>query len=408
MRVILSMFGTFSSFFKTLVWDKSSFKFALGVWLGLSFSIAVILSTIGLMDGFVSSMRSGLKQSSGDLSFYSRSGFFTLEKESLRMLKDLGVKDLSASIETQAFIVHSETSKGISIKGINAASFERVTSKKLPIQKGSVVLGDELAEALGLTLGDEVVLVLAKGNKELEGLPLLKRFKVSGVIDHGIYQKDLRYVYMEKTDLSKMLGVGERVNLYSFNLPKSLEPEDESLRPAAIDSLRFKIEDILGIDFRVKPYWYDFSSLLEAVEIEKLTIGLILQVIVVISIFNVLSFVTFLNERKSREIFLFQALGMSSKRLRRTWLSLVLSLWVISCSFSLVFVKIFDFALGNLSVLQLPGDVYYLGSLKLSLDLGDYFLVFSGALVWLILIVAFALYRMNKRSVLHGLRKEFA
>jgi len=402
------MFRIFSSFFKTLVWDKSSFKFALGVWLGLSFSIAVILSTIGLMDGFVSAMRTGLKQSSGDLSFYSRGGFFQMEPKTLDSLKEMGIEEMTASIETQAFVVHNETSKGISIKGVDALSFKKVTSKELGLEPDSVVVGDELASSLGIGVGDEIVLVLAKGNKELQGLPLLKRFRVSGVVDHGIYQKDLRYVYMNRSELAQMLGVGSKVNLYAFNLPKEREPTNKEQRPAAIDRLRFEVEDTLGIDFRVKPYWYDFSSLLEAVEIEKLTIGLILQVIVVISIFNVLSFVTFLNERKSREIFLFQALGMSASRLRKTWLSLVLCLWVISCAFSLAFVELFDFALGNLSVLQLPGDVYYLGTLSLSLDRGDYLLVFSGALVWLVLIVAFALYRMNKKSVLHGLRKEFA
>ncbi len=402
------MLGIFSSFFKTLVWDRSSFKFALGVWLGLSFSIAVILSTIGLMDGFVSSMRKGLKNSSGDLSFYSRSGFFKLEEDELSLLKKLGVEEFSASIETQAFIVHDETSKGISIKGIDISSFEKITTKKITLGEGSVALGDELANALGLNIGDEVVLVLAKGNKDLEGLPLLKRFKVSGIVDHGIYQKDLRFVYMKREELSQMLGVGDNVNMYAFNLPKKLEPLDQGKRASVVDSLRFKVEDILGIDYRVKPYWYNFSALLEAVEIEKVTIGLILQIIVVISIFNVLSFVTFLNERKSREIFLFQALGMSAGHLRRSWLSLVLFLWVISCAFSLVFVRAFNFALMNFSFLKVPGDVYYLGSLSLSLDFGDYLLVFSGALIWLFIIVAFALYRMNKQSVLHGLRKEFS
>ena len=55
------MMKTFSRFSKTLLWDKASFKFAIGVWLGLSFSIAVILSTIGIMDGFITTMKSGPK-----------------------------------------------------------------------------------------------------------------------------------------------------------------------------------------------------------------------------------------------------------------------------------------------------------------------------------------------------------
>jgi len=401
------MLKVFSSFSKTLIWDRSSLKFAIGVWLGLSFSIGVILSTIGLMDGFVSSMRQGLRQSSGDVFFYSRSGFFKLNERNEQLIRELGVTEMTGIIESQAFIVAGASSKGISVKGVDGKEFSKLTTKEIYPEPGKVIIGDELAKVLRLSIGDDIVLVLAKGNKEMDGLPLLNRFKVQGIIDHGIHQKDLRLVYVDIHDLSKLLDVSDRVNVYALNLPKLSEGEPLK-RPEKINNLRYNLEEILGIDFRVKPYWYDYHSLLEAVQIEKVTIGIILQIIVVISIFNVLSFVTYLNEKRSREIFLFQALGMSAAKLRKSWMLLVFNLWVASCLFSVFFVYLFDYLLGNLSILNLPGDVYYLGRLKLNLDIWDYGVVFTSALAWLVLIVAIALYRMNKSSILSGLRKEFS
>ncbi len=393
-----------NTFTKTLILDRSNFKFALGVWLGLSFSIAVILSTIGIMDGFTKSMRSGLQSSMGDIYFYSRSGFFELDEDQKKSIEEMDLKDLTGYIESQAFLVFEESSKGISVKGINAKEFQKLSGLEINPEKESIVVGSELAEQLRLKVGDEVVIVLAKGNKGMEGLPSLSRFKISGIITHGIYEKDLRFVYMDREELAQILGVGSKVNVYAVNLKERNQKDVTTI----IENYRFELEDKLGIDFRVKPYWYDYGSLLEAVEIQKLTIGLVLQVIVVVSIFNVLSFITFLDDRRSQQIFLFQALGMGPRDIRRTWYSIITILWLLSCAFSQVFVKIFDFALANLSILQLPGSVYNLERIKLSISLSDYVLVFTSTLFWMFIILSFALYRMSKKSILSGLREEFA
>ena len=400
------MFNSFNTFTKTLILDRSSFKFGIGVWLGLSFSIAVILSTIGIMDGFSRSMREGLQNSMGDLYFYSRSGFFELNENQQEEIESLGLKNLTGYIESQAFLVFKENSKGISIKGVDGEKFSSLSGMDIHPKAGELIIGSELAKQLSIKVGDELVIVLAKGNKELDGLPSLRRFKVQGIAHHGIYQKDLRFVYMNLAELSLMLGVDHKVNVYAVNVNEDQRNAENFTD--IIEDYRFQVEDMLGIDYRVKPFWYDFGSLLEAVEIQKITIGLILQVIVVVSIFNVLAFITFLDEKRSREIFLFQALGMGPGQLRMTWYGLIIVLWLLSCLFSLVLVEIFDYALQNLTILQLPGDVYSLAQLKLSLSFNDYILVFLSALFWLFLIISFALYRMTKKSILSGLREEFA
>ncbi len=393
-----------NTFTKTLVLDRSNFKFAIGVWLGLSFSMAVILSTIGIMDGFTTSMRSGLQSSTGDLYFYSRSGFFELNAQEKEDILSMGLENLTGYIESQAFLVFEGSSKGISVKGIDSKEFHGLSGLSIEAKAGSIVLGSELASQLKLKIGDEVVVVLAKGNKGMDGLPSLNRFSVSGIVNHGIYEKDLRFVYMDRTQLAHILGVKGKVNVYAVNL-KDHKQEDIT---KVIENYRFELEDKLGIDYRVKPYWYDYGSLLEAVEIQKLTIGLVLQVIVVVSIFNVLSFITFLDDRRSQQIFLFQALGMGPRDIRKAWYSIITLLWLLSCAFSQVFVEIFDLALANLSFLQLPGSVYNLERIKLSISAADYVLVFVSTLFWMFLILSFALYRMSRKSILSGLREEFA
>ena len=137
-------------------------------------------------------------------------------------------------------------------------------------------------------------------------------------------------------------------------------------------------------------------------------IGLILQLVVVISIFNVLAFIIFLNEKRSKEIFLIKALGLSQSRITKIWSTLIFVGWILSCGLSMVFVQVFDWALINLSILKLPGNIYHLGRLKISLETMDYIFVFSLTLIWLVAISGFLLLRLKKRPILEGLRKEFA
>ncbi len=401
---------------KTPVWalfrvffsDRSSKRFALGVWLGLSFSIAVILSTIGLMDGFDYTLKKGLKRSLGDVYFYSRDGFFTFSDELKLELKDLGAQAMAPHIQTEAFAVREGLSRGISVRGIEPYNFNRVTELKIDLKPGEAVIGTELAKVFDLKPGKDIVLALAKGNRGIENLPLLKRYRVKSIIQHKIYQKDLRLVYVDLKELADLLDSQGKVNVVALKLSdKKIGIRGQYQQWLMVQNFVFELEEVLGLDYRVKPYWYDFQTLLEAVEIEKLTIGLILQIIVVISIFNVLAFIIFLNEKRSQELFLFRALGLSQRKVIKVWFKVIMVLWIASCLLSVGMVRFFNWALTDWSFFQLPGDIYYLGRLELVISFKSYIFVFLIALGWLLFFSFFSFWRLKGKSILYGLRREF-
>lgn len=396
--------------FFSLFFDSQARKFVLGVLVGLSFSIGVILCTIGLMDGFVYSLKEGLKNATGEISITSDNGFFKINK--VKPIFDyLKVDRVSYSILSEGFIVSDDQSKGVSIVGINDQDFNAITGMNVKLETGAIVLGESLAKSLNAKKGNEVVIALANGNKESADLPQLHSFPVVGTVTHNVYEKDSRIIYIKLTELQEILNSQEKVNSISLNIPASFKMDngDEfSDRQTAIEEYSLLLEGELGIEYRVKPYWYDFHYLLKAVDIEKNTISLILQVIVLISIFNVIAFVKFLNERKAREFFLYRALGMSQKKINKLWMLFIAFIWTTSCLASLVFVELFKWALNNVSYLELPADVYYLSSLELLIQPEQVALVFGLALVWLVMAYGISIWRIKKKSLLHGLRKEFS
>ena len=71
--------GSTWSIFKIISEGRAATRFLVAALLSFSFSISVILSTIGLMDGFEISLRNSLKGSSGDFQVTSTKGYFLLE-----------------------------------------------------------------------------------------------------------------------------------------------------------------------------------------------------------------------------------------------------------------------------------------------------------------------------------------
>lgn len=385
--------------------SKSGKRFFVGVILGLSFSIAVILSTIGIMDGFERSLRQGLKKASGDLTINSRTGFFHFSKEMESTLTEVHIEKFSALVQTESFLVYKNNSQGVLIRAIND-SYKELVGLDLLLNRHEAAIGSEIAKAYKINVGENIVLSFGKGNGELKSLPSLHSFRVAKIIEHGIYQKDSRIVYLKLSDVQEILELDEKVNMISLKIDplEYLDKDEELVYKSKIDSLNKNLSE----DFYVRAYWRDFSSILSAVKVEKVMISIILQTVVVVSIFNVLAFIIFTSESKSREIFLFKALGMSQKMIVRMWFKLIVFIWATACFCSIFLVQIFKIILQKISLFKLPAEIYYMPRLDLYISTKDYLLVFLLAFIWISLMTFILLLKIQKKPLLAGLRQEFA
>lgn len=386
---------------KILLSGKASLKFAVGVILGLAFSMAVILSTIGLMDGFEQTMRQGLRKSIGDFAIHSRDGFFSADDELINTLQDVGAESFAGVLQLEAFALSNGVGRGVLVRGVESESFTKVTSLQMPKLSNTLILGSVLSDLLSLKSGDDIVLSFAQGNNSSSALPTLQAFSVGGSVHHGIYQKDERFTYADLNFLQETLGLGKVVNSMLVKLD---DKADQAQVESALESLRSSI----GANYIIRPYWSEFRSLLQAVKAEKVMIGLVLQVIVVIAIINAAAFIIFLSESRSQELFLFKALGMSQNKLARGMKILVGLLWLISCLLAIVMEQFFSWLITHYGSSFLPGDIYYVASIEPLLVWSDYVMVALGALFWIAVILSFSLRQLRNSPILQGLRKEFS
>ena len=140
-----------SSIFKIVLESKSSIRFLIGTIFSFSFSMAVILCTIGLMDGFELTLKKTLAYANGDIKITSSRGFFISDKQiKEEMESHKEIKKYSPVLQLESFAIINEVSKGVLIKGIYPQEFSELTGMKLEKIKNGVGVGAELAKKFQL------------------------------------------------------------------------------------------------------------------------------------------------------------------------------------------------------------------------------------------------------------------
>lgn len=393
---------SFYAFLKILLDGKSSKRFLLGVIASFAFSISVILSTIGLMDGFEATLVKSLQNSNSDLILKKTNGFFLFDDEIKNLKKEKTVLELTPITQVEAFAITGENSTGVLVKGIESKSFSKTTGLDFKVQDENIAIGKELSKKYDLKIGDVITLTFASNQKRNQGAPILRAFEVSSIVEHGVFEKDMRFIYISRDTLLKTLNYREGTT--NLVLLKTIDYENLDI----LDAYRINLLSKIGPYFSLSTFWDEFKVLLEAVEVQKFSISLILQLIVIVAIFNIVAFIIFISEKKSQEFFLLRVLGINLKSVVRFWFLMLIFLWGISAFLSIFLTKIFNYLIGNLSFFELPGDVYVLSKLQISLGLNDYFIVFSLSLLWVLLIGIFSILKLRKKTLLQGLRQEFS
>lgn len=398
------MNNTYKNILSIVLHGRSAGKILLATFFSFTFSIAVILCTFGLMDGFDHLLKTGLRQSTGDVIITNKKGFFT-RAEVDRAISNTEPRSVAPVIQTEAFALANGKSQGVLVKGVDRENFLEASGLDIETGPSEIVIGEELSKALSVKAGDSLALALGRGSESGNALPAIRVFTVRNILKHGIYQKDLRFVYTGRADLADLLGTDDRVNMMIVTyFPVNAAITD--LEPIANKALDLRMG--MGGDYRVRPFWDEYAFLIEAVKVEKFSISLILQLIVVVAVFNIIAFVIFVMEKKAQDFFFLRAVGLSLKDIMGFWLKSIMILWVFSCIGAWILSHVFNWSLQNLPIFKVPGQIYVLSELSIRLDLLDYVTVSGISLFWVLVAAGIGYLRLRNRPIIQGLREEFS
>ncbi len=295
------------------------------------------------------------------------------------------VKASAPNILGQAILNFSDYSQGVVIRGLDAEQEKLTSDLPSSLVEGSfskegvsapLVLGTELAANMGLDIDDNVVLVSPRSLAG--GLPKMKRFKITGLLKTGYYEFDNTIVYTDIASASDFLGLKGGVTGLSVKLDKL----DNAEKAAAA------IEEVTKGRYAVRTFMQLNSTLYAALKLEKVMMFIILSLIILVASLNITSNLILFGTEKLKDIGLMRAMGASPARIRRIFILEGLYIGSAGVISGIVLALVLCWAITAFDIVQLPGDIYYLTKVPVSLQwtdilsvvLGSYFLCFLSAL----------------------------
>jgi len=377
------------------------FLSALLAFLGISLGVMVLLIAMALMNGFDNEFKKKLTIMNYPLTIVPK--FYGAVNDRLLLDLETEFPNLEFSPYVQSSVMARSGSKleGGYIFGVDFKREAKVNSvlkeaiDKANFKKFDILIGKTLKEEFYLHTDDRLMYIFT--NVEPGGLsitPKIKRFKVRAFFDSGLSAYDKAYSYTTLSALQVLLHIP--YNQYSGIHVFSDKPrEDIAL-----------IKNYLPRSVSIKGWWEDNLNFFAALELEKVSLFIVLMLIILIAAINIISslLMTVMNRRS--EIALLLSLGATSSEVKKVFLYLGIVIGVSGILAGIVFGMSGLWVLSTFDIVQLPKDVYPTSRLPLDLSLQDFLFIVFGAFG---IVMASAYYPAKKASevdILTVLRNE--
>ena len=228
-----------------------------------------------------------------------------------------------------------------------------------------IVLGKLLAARFNKWPGDTITL-FASGGAKLNAstggfIPKVERFEVTGIVSTGMYEYDNAYAFVALDRAQELAGLGSGVTGIEVKTT-------DRWQAAAVGST---LTAALGWPFRTVDWEEQNHSLFQALKLEKLGMGVILLLIVLVAAFNIVSTLTMVVADKTREIGILKAMGMPSKSIRRIFLAQGFVIGVVGTLLGLVAGLAAALTLDKYKFISLDPQVYFIDHLPISMQTPD-------------------------------------
>lgn len=278
---------------------------------GVAIGVAVLIVVLSVMNGFESELRGRILSMTAHATI---SGFGTGLADWQRVREQaLAGPDVVAAapyVEEQAMMVAGDKTSGVLVRGVLpeeeatvSAIADRVTAGSFAnLKEGGygVVLGSELAAALGVGVGDKVVLIVAQGSVTPAGVvPRMRRFEVVGVFSAGMYEYDRNLAYVHLQDAARLYRFGDTVSGLRLSL------NDLFAAPIVVHDLALS----LGGGYYVDDWTRRHANFFRSIQITKSVMFVILLLVVAVAAFNIVSTLVMVVKDKRADIAILRTMG---------------------------------------------------------------------------------------------------
>ena len=283
--------------------------------LGIALGVAALIIVLSVMNGFQKEVRDRMLGVVSHIEVYAADGGAVQDLPALlaKLKAHPQVVGAAPFITAQALLARGEDMKGVLVRGIDPALEPEVTDMASDAQRASLmrllpgqfgmVLGTDLAQSLGLQLGDPVTLVSPSGQVTPAGVvPRMKQMQVVGAFHSGHYEYDSTLAMMHVEDAARM---------FRLEGPTGIRLKLKDLHEARGVARDLQLQ--LGASFWVRDWTQQNKTWFAAVQVEKRMMFIILTLIVAVAAFNLVSTLVMTVTDKRADIAILRTLGASPR-----------------------------------------------------------------------------------------------
>ncbi|UHD17057.1 lipoprotein-releasing ABC transporter permease subunit [Thiocapsa bogorovii] len=318
-------------------------------------------------------------------------------------------------VEVQGMLVNGSQVSGALIRGIIPTEEDQVAELRRDMVAGSVddlvdgefriILGQDLANFLGVMPGDKVTVVTPQVSATPVGImPRLKRFTVSGVFSVGMADYDRNAAFMQMDDAAKLLSLGDAVSGVRLKLT------DMWLAPQLSRDIAYELDGV----YRVLDWTQVHSNFFSALAMEKRMMSIILFLIVAVAAFNIVSTLVMVVTDKQADIAVLRTLGASPARIMGIFMVQGTAIGLVGTLIGMVAGVILALNVesvvagieGLFGVHFLDPTIYYISALPSDVHLKDVLFVGGAAFVMSVLATIYPAWRAAATQPAEALRYE--
>lgn len=379
---------------------------------GVTVGVMALIVVIAVMTGFEYDLKSRILGVESHIVIMRNNGPFSDYRNILERVENTdGVEAATPFINSQVILRSSLSLSGAVLRGIDPDSADRVIKnlnkvslknlketdqrKSTSIAMPAIILGKELAKNLGVMQGDPVYLISPRGMISPIGhIPTMKRFKVAGLFESGMYEYDRSLAYMHIKDAQKILRMGDSVN--------GIEVRVNDIYNAK--NIAGRIVKKLGFQYWARDWMQMNQNLFSALKLEKTVMFIILALIVLVAAFNIASTLIMMVMEKTKDIAILKAMGATNKSIRKIFVFKGIVIGSIGTIFGVCLGFILCTVLKYYQFIELPGDVYYITTLPVKLELLDVVIIASAAMAISFLATLYPARQASKLDPVEAIR----
>lgn len=289
---------------------------------GIALGVIVLITVLSVMNGFHKEVRERILGMASHGDVQALDGRMHDWPDAMRAAATHPrVLGAAPYIEGQAMLSHRREVTGAVVRGVDPALEPDVVDVGKHMVAGSlsdleagayrVILGRELAQVLGVTVGDKVTVIVPKITVTVAGsMPRLKRFTVSGIFEVGMGEYDRGVAIVHIRDAGVLQQMDEAVSGVRLRIDDVW----------AARQVAFELAESLSGRYRVLN-WTDYHrNFFAALKMEKRMMGLLLFFIVVIAAFNIVSTLVMMVVDKQSDIAILKTFGASPGQVMRVFI----------------------------------------------------------------------------------------